>query len=334
VEERDSEVIYIQTEDGWEIALHHFESSTPEAERGIPLIICHGISSNRHNWDISEEVSFPRYIAEQGFDVYLLELRGAGESEKPSLLGDKSADYSFDDYVLYDVPAALDYVAAKSPNAKVQWIGHSMGTMVMYAYLQRNGGEKIQSVLAVGSPPRLTGGNDSLDLGISLFPLVDWLYSELPSKVVASLGAPFAHPGWFSPMHVLWNYDNVDPEVARIASANAVDNLSATVVRQLTSTLETGDFHSADGEYNYSQGLSHIEVPIFFVAGAMDQLARPVAIFDAYSRVSSTDKRIEILSRANGYSHDYGHVDMVLGESAPEEVFPMLAEWLVAHDTH
>ena len=334
VEEPVSEVIYLDTEDGWQIALHHFGPPEGEPTRGTPLIICHGISSNRYNWDLSEELSFPRYIAELGFDVYLLELRGSGASEKPTWFGEKSYEYSFDDYVLYDLPAAIDYVAATTPGGKVQWVGHSMGTMVMYAYLQRMGSEKIQSVLAVGSPPSLFDGNESLSLGVSLFPLVDWFYRELPAAVIASLGAPLAHPGWNSPMHILWNYDNVDPDIARIASAHAVDNLSSGVVRQLVGPDLTGEFRSSDGRYNYTQGLSAIEVPIFFVVGALDQLAPPTTMLSAYRRVGSADKRIEILSRANGYLHDYGHVDMVLGESAPAEVFPLLAGWLVSHDVH
>ena len=334
VEDATADVIHVKTEDGWDLALHHYQPPADVPRRGVPLIICHGISSNRYNWDISEEVSFPRYIAAQGFDVYMLELRGSGASEKPGWFSEKSYEYSFDDYVVYDLPAAIDFVAERSPTGKVQWVGHSMGTMVMYAYLQRQGDAKIQSVLAVGSPPKLFDGNQSLSLGLSLFPVVDWFYRELPAALIAGLGAPVAHPGWTAPMHVVWNYDNISPSVARAASAHAVDNLSSGVVRQLVGSPDNGEFRSMDGRFNYTQGLSSIEVPIFFVVGALDQLAPPTTMLKAYRSVSSDHKRIEILSRANGYAHDYGHVDLVLGETAPQEVFPMLAQWLVSHDAH
>jgi poly(3-hydroxyalkanoate) synthetase len=79
--------------------------------------------------------------------------------------------------------------------------------------------------------------------------------------------------------------------------------------------------------------LHTIDVPFFFVAGNMDQLAPPAAVIDAYARVSSTDKRLTILSRANGYRGDYGHVDLILGRDAPAEVYPAIAKWLIAHDT-
>jgi hypothetical protein len=32
--------------------------------------------------------------------------------------------------------------------------------------------------------------------------------------------------------------------------------------------------------------------------------------------------------RRNGHSVDYGHVDLILGRTAPEEVFPPIAAWL------
>ena len=73
-------------------------------------------------------------------------------------------------------------------------------------------------------------------------------------------------------------------------------------------------------------------MPIFFVVGSLDQMAPPAVMVEAFQKVGSKQKRIEVLSRANGYTHDYGHVDLVLGKSAPAEVFPLLEEWLAAHE--
>ena len=48
----------------------------------------------------------------------------------------------------------------------------------------------------------------------------------------------------------------------------------------------------------------------------------------ALMKVQSKEVAFEVLSRANGYSHDYGHVDMLLGLTAADEVLPLLVDWL------
>jgi len=133
-------------------------------------------------------------------------------------------------------------------------------------------------------------------------------------------------------MRLVWNYDNLAPGVARLAAANSVDNLSALVAQQMRGDSGTGHIRSVDGRYDYTQGMERIEVPMLFLAGALDQLAPPAVLLDGYARVSSPDKKLEVLGVANGYSQDYGHVDLCIGKSAPDEVYPLIGNWLLEHD--
>jgi hypothetical protein len=34
---------------------------------------------------------------------------------------------------------------------------------------------------------------------------------------------------------------------------------------------------------------------------------------------------------AGGHAADYGHTDLLFGKKAPEEVYPVIADWLAAH---
>jgi hypothetical protein len=36
---------------------------------------------------------------------------------------------------------------------------------------------------------------------------------------------------------------------------------------------------------------------------------------------------------SHGFSADYGHGDLVLGRRAPEELFPLVADFLIRHST-
>ena len=73
-------------------------------------------------------------------------------------------------------------------------------------------------------------------------------------------------------------------------------------------------------------------LPILFVAGSLDHLGAPGVLMQGFARVASTDKHFEVMGRANGYRADYGHLDLTIGRHAPEEVYPLLLDWLQAHD--
>ena len=53
----------------------------------------------------------------------------------------------------YDVPAILDYVQRETGHDRVNWVGHSMGGMLMFPYLELEpaGHERIANFVAMGS---------------------------------------------------------------------------------------------------------------------------------------------------------------------------------------
>ena len=47
------------------------------------------------------------------------------------------SSWTVDDLVKYDVPAILDYVERETGRDRVNWIGHSLGGMVVFTYLEQ-----------------------------------------------------------------------------------------------------------------------------------------------------------------------------------------------------
>ena len=330
-ESHAGEVHYVTTDDGWQLALHHFPPAAGAPARRHPVVICHGVMSNRYNWELHDD-GFPIRAARAGFDTWLVELRASGASARPGWFDDLEWDYGFDAYVLHDVPALIDYVRAKTGSAQVHWVGHSMGTMVLYGYLQRVGQEAVRSAVLVAPPLYVFDHNERLELWLGLLPVASFLFDRFPSGKATALFSPWAFPAVVAEEHLIWNYDNIGPKTARTAAAHAVDDISVGVVEQFAASFGRDSFRSADGSHDYTRGLAGVEVPLFFVAGSLDQLAPPAQALEAYARVGSKDKRVEVFSRANGYAHDYGHVDLVLGRTAAQEVFPELLGWLTGHD--
>jgi len=141
---------YTRTHDGWRLALYRY---TPQRRtHQTPVLLCHGMSSNRWDMDGPGRVSLARYLVKRGYDVWVVELRGAGRSTRPTWWNGKRYDWRFEDYVQHDGPAALRKVLRETGARQVHWVGHSMGGMIAYALLMSPVHHKIASAVTLGSP--------------------------------------------------------------------------------------------------------------------------------------------------------------------------------------
>jgi len=265
-----------------------------------------------------------KFLSENGFDTWLIDLRGVGASDRLSW------DFNFDDFVRHDLPAVISYVKKITGAQSVQWIGHSMGGMVMYAYLG-TGGTGIRSVIAIGSPVDFRPQNEVIKSVLSQQHLLS-LISHIPIRALSGFGNLYFGLSRNSPASMLlWNVDNMEPKTLRSIVKCGADNMSGRVLAQFADWVSNGTCRSSDLKTDYMKGLSEIKVPIMFIAGLLDNLAPPSSVKAAYDRVSSKDKVFRNFSRANGDSADYGHVDLIIGKKVREEVFPEILRWLSTH---
>lgn len=333
------EVRYATTSDGWKIALHHHRprpaaardsgASAPSAPR-LPVVVCHGIDANSRSWDLDADHSLPVFLAARGYDVWAVDLRGVGLSDR------RDYHFDFDDYVRQDVPAVLAFVLKETGAPAVHWVGHSMGGMVMYAYLETQDPTPVRDVTAVGSPALFADFNDPFWAALPYRKLANRV-DVFQAEVLADLAAPWEWTARWTPFGVLaWNPDNLSGTTIRKMMINSAGNVSTRVINQMAlrgaRIPRRIEVTSRDGSINYTRALSRIHTPFLFVAGSVDNLGTPYAVRYAYEHVASTDKEWRLFTRANGDSGEYGHVDLVLGEKAREEVYPVLLQWIERHE--
>lgn len=318
------ETYIVETEDGRLIALYRF---VPPTKRYFtPVLLCHGLGANHFSWDPGIKVpSFANYLKDAGFEVWTIDLRGIGlpaRFEKRSVLA-KKVNWTFDDYVKYDVSKAISYVSEQAGGRNLNWVGHSMGGMVMYAYLQITDGSKILSATAIASPadfkhyrwlkplaPRLAKllGN---------FVLIKW------SKL-ALLLAPF---GYLIPVARV----GTPRQVYSWFAANGVGDVSSGVLCQFLDWIANERFCSADGSYSYRDNFDKIKTPFLVVEGGGDWIAPPPDVRHGIEHMASHDKKYAYFSRKTGASYNYDHMSILLGKTARNESWREILEWLIKH---
>ncbi|MCW5829950.1 MAG: alpha/beta fold hydrolase [Deltaproteobacteria bacterium] len=327
---RADERVIALADDGHPVALHRIR---PEGEtKGRPVILCHGIACNRYFFDHHPERSFARSLAREGRDVWILEMRGHGHSRRASRVETiLRHQWQFDDYVMGDLPAAIRTVQERTGADRVDWIGHSMGGMVMYAYLMTHPGEDVGTVVALGSPTFIDNRFWFWQVAAAIQPFTRFI-PNYPVRFIAWAAAPFIlalHPFIPNPFYTSGNMRARD--AARLFQ-NVLDDVSNEEFRVGATFIRRKGFRSPSLKLNYAASFDRVRRPLLVVAAAHDVLAPPRDVYAAYDRSASADKRYVNLGRREGYSADYGHVDLVMGKRALEEVLPIVTEWLQRHD--
>jgi pimeloyl-ACP methyl ester carboxylesterase len=107
------------------VQLHLERYQTGDGGEKTPLLMVHGLTYSSHEFDVNYgDYSLARFLADNGYAVWLLDIAGYGESGK---VEDGFAPNS--DYAAEDVAAAAKLVAATSKTAKVDVLGWSWGTV-------------------------------------------------------------------------------------------------------------------------------------------------------------------------------------------------------------
>lgn len=309
----------VATDDGEFIALARY---APRGERRFaePVILCHGPGANRFTFDLTERYSLARRLAEAGFEAWILELRGRGAAGK-------AQKTSFDRQVDYDVGAALRSVLANGAPSAL-WVGHSKGGLLALAHLGKHPDALIKAVVTLGSPTTFTVQAGMKPFARLLRPLFE--APRVPIQNLARLSLWVPPPEWF--MEYLVYSQNMDPEIRKLSLVNVGADVSAGVAKQFLRWAHTGRWDSEDGTIDYAKNLANVRAPTLLIAGPQDLLAPPEAVAHAQGLLKGPSELL-VASRANGFSEDYGHGDLVLGRNAPEELHPRIVRFLEANAT-
>lgn len=337
-----------KTADDWQLAVYHYPPQGAANDKP-PVVLCHGLNQNYLSWDLSPQYSLARTLTQAGYDVWSVSLRGSGKSTKPGwaqflelnqpqlvfsnwrYYDYRKFDWNFDDYIQKDMPTLIRFVKEKTGKEELSWIGHSLGGMVLYAYLGLVEDPSIKNAVLISTPGKIPQPPPAQIKMIEKQDRLMRMLLLINTKNISVFSAPFSAKVNV-PFHYLWyNKENMSEDIQKRFQTHLVENSSLGVFRQMQLMIRCGEFYSADQKINYTANLIKLKVNLLCVAGKLDNLAPPASVLAIYNAAQSTDKTYRLFGVANGYSADYGHNDILLGKHAPQEVYPYILAWLDRH---
>ena len=329
---------YATTADGWKLGIRRIRPVHPDPGK-LPVVLCHGLGLNGTFWTITDD-HMPGQLAARGYDVFIVDLRGSGESTRTGPIGWINAGlrqtpllemgedaWNVDDLMRYDVPAVLDHVKEQTGHDRVNWVGHSLGGMLLVPYLELAPDPyRIANFVGMGSTVVLAN-----------VPQTEMLKANRQLRVLlqgvstARLARPMVVtrlPGMDRIDRFYFTKENVDRRTVSRFYGYALEDPGPAALKQLDPYLEFGRMVSADGKTDYVSLLGKITTPTLLIAGEGDIMSDVPSTQIMFDAMSSPDKTLLRFGRRDGHYDDYGHCDLVWSRHAPQEIFPPVIDWL------
>jgi polyhydroxyalkanoate synthase len=318
---------FASTTDGWRVGLYRYRAAdVPGGRKPFPVVMGHGLAGSRYLFDCHPDSSLARDLARHGYDVWLLDLRGRNDSW-PDGGPDAALQWSFDDFVTHDIPAAVATVCEVSGTREAFWLGTEMSGLALYATVTAGTTDQLRGGVTLGSPA-VTPPDAQVPGVTTPFPERDG--TRFPFSMVRDVGPRLAAErsehleSSFRPVNTDW-------VVTARYFRHGVPDEATDLVDQFRDWMREGVMRTRDGAIVYSDRLRDVHLPVLVLAGAGDLQRPPGAVRATYDALGAADKTFVRVGVDSGFPVDAGHDDLIAGLCAPTHVFPLIRDWLDAH---
>ncbi|GAA0366385.1 alpha/beta fold hydrolase [Bowmanella denitrificans] len=286
--------------DGGDHQLHLCHISQVGKEPGPGILMVHGSIENGRIFYNEKGRGLGSFLARQGFDVYVLDLRGRGLST-PSIA--RGAEHSQWHYINEDLPRAMELVSHRH-QGKFSVVAHSWGGVLMMACLLRHPQwiEQIERQVFFGSKRSVKVHNPERWLKVDLVwglvsPLVSGWYGYLPAKKMG-LGA---------------------------------DNETFANWRDVTKWVKQRRWQDPTDGFDYQAAAKSLQLPVtWFITGVKDHALGHVKDMQRFmAELGMADAPQSLLGIANGNKLDYDHINILTHPSCQNDHFTQVAGWLL-----
>lgn len=343
---------YAETSDGFLLSIIRIPYGKDGNQSNTPrpaIFLQHGLLDAATTWVInSPKESLGFILADNGFDVYLGNVRGNTYSSQNNMYEMNSTEYwnliDFDKMISIDLPTMVETALVISGQSSIIYVGHSQGTLMGFGAfsLQLEITSKIDLFIAL-APVAFVGNVESIMLDfLADIDLAEWIafFGEkafLPSDLVIKIlaGSLCDVDPYFCAdiVFLLCGYDpngNLNDTRLPLYMSHTPAGTSVRNMMHWTQQVASGNFQKFDygspqlNIQNYGQPTPPPYVPqnltsppLAFFTGSKDILADLVDISHLIKLLPDSNKPVLQINEPT-----YDHLDFVWGENAYEKIYP------------
>ncbi|KAL5252666.1 hypothetical protein ACHWQZ_G015442 [Mnemiopsis leidyi] len=338
----------VTTEDGYILQIFRVR---PKKEKSPVAFLQHGLTSSSDTFLLNLRSSFPFILHEQGYDVWLGNVRGNIYCMNHTSLSPQDKefwDFSFQEMGEIDLPAMVDYVLKVTGQKKIFYTGHSQGTEMGFLGFSSNPdlASKISLFTALAPIARISYAKGLIALlkeFVDLEGVLYWLLGngqfDPPSEVALYFATKICPEdaltrGLCETLDALasgFDISNINQTRYPIYRAHDDQSTSTKDIihwAQLLRYKRVQKFDYGSGKANmarYNQtspplyDISKMRVPTILVAGGNDWLGDTRDVMWLIKTIYPSIVKVLFIDK-------YNHDDYVLGMDAPKQVYSPVLE--------
>ncbi|MGC1510716.1 alpha/beta fold hydrolase [Ketobacter sp. MCCC 1A13808] len=277
-------------------------SDSPDAPA---ILLLHGLLEDGTVFYSRQGRGLAHFLAEQGYDVFIPDLRGKGRSWPPV---SGWARYRVKDAVSQDIPAIVETIFNLKGAFPSYWVGHAWGGVLASSFLARYPSYRssINGLVYFGTR------RVAVDRNWSRLIWVDGLWGWL--------GGMFARFKGYIPGRSL-----------RIGAENEFNDMQ----QESMSWLNGQPWVDPSDDFDYGKALSEgLDYPpaLYFASASDLAFSSPDDVKGFMLEVGQHNGRLVVLGEGNGNKHDYSHVGMLTHPDAVHDHFPFMVNWMSEMD--
>jgi len=279
----------------------HMRRIRPE-KPGPAVFMLHGAVENAQIFYSENGKGLGPFLAENGYDVYAADLRGRGLST-PHV--GRGSDYGQNEAINTDIPAFLEKIRLIRGSWPDFWIAHSWGGVLLTSHIARypERSASIKAMVYFGSKRMVRVWN------IQKILLIDLVWKRLSRLIIK-----------------IWGY--LPAKKFRMGSDDESDrsHLHCKLWVQNTGWIDRDD------GFDYGSAVKKTVLPqILYLAAENDMCLGNPADVKFFMEESGGGGRFVLIGKKYGNRHDYDHVSMMTHPDAPADHFPLVLQWMRAH---
>ena len=266
---------------------------------GPAVLLIHGSIENGRIFYSESGKGFAPFLADQGYDVFVPDLRGRGKST-PTI--GPCSDFGQMDMVMTDIPFIIEAVK-KEKGTDAIWIGaHSWGGNLALASCARFPNmANVRGFILFGVKRRVTVWNSERLFKLSF----GW-------RVVAPIAI------------------RIKGYLPAVELKMGADNETGRIFNETNFWLDHRTWTDPRDGFDYGAALAQGNAPpVLSLTGSADKvLGHPRDCQNLINEVNTADGTFKVIGKQTGHKHDYDHIDLVTHKEAATDHFQMIVRWM------